>query len=112
VGGVGREDLGAVLAAVLVVGAGQQDAGELAVRAGARLEADVREARDLAQRLLELVHQLQRALGALGVLRRVQAGVAGQRRDALVQFRVVLHRARPERIEAVVEIEVRFESRL
>src|SRR3954452_1134067 len=38
VGGVGREDLGAVLAAVLVVGAGQQHAGELAVRAGARLE--------------------------------------------------------------------------
>ena len=106
VGGVGREDLGAVLAAVLVVGAGEQHAGELAVRAGARLEADVREARDLAQRLLELVHQLQRALGALGVLRRVQAGVAGQRGDALVQLRVVLHRARAERVEAGVEVEV------
>src|SRR3954452_22309701 len=38
VGGVRREDLGAVLAPVLVIGAGQQDAGELAVRAGARLE--------------------------------------------------------------------------
>ncbi len=30
----------------------------------------------------------------------------GQRRDALVQLRVVLHRARPERIEAGVEVEV------
>ena len=106
VGGVGREDLGAVLAAVLVVGAGQQHAGELAVRAGARLEADVREAGDLAERLLELPHQLQRALGALRVLRGVQAGVAGQRGDALVQLRVVLHRARAERVEAGVEVEV------
>ena len=36
--GVGREDLRALVAAVLVVGAGEQDAGELAVRAGARLQ--------------------------------------------------------------------------
>ena len=66
----------------------------------------MREARDLAQRLLELPHQLQRALGALGRLRRVQARVAGQRGDALVQLRVVLHRARAERVEAGVEVEV------
>ena len=104
--GVGREDLGAVLAAVLVVGAGEQHAGELAVRAGGRLQRHVRQAGDLGQRVLELVHQLQRALGALGVLQRVQAGVAGQRRDALVQLRVVLHRARAERVEAGVEVEV------
>ena len=106
VGGVGGEDLGAELAAVLVVGARQQHARELAVRAGARLQRDVREAGDLAQRLLELPHQLQRALGALGRLRRVQARVAGQRGDALVQLRVVLHRARAERVEAGVEVEV------
>ena len=56
--GVGREDLRAVLAAVLVVGAGEQHAGELAVRAGARLQRDVRQAGDLAERLLELPHQL------------------------------------------------------
>ena len=104
--GVRGQDLGAELAAVLVVGARQQHARELAVRAGARLQRDVRQARDLAQRLLELPHQLQRALGALGRLGRVQPRVARQRRDALVQLRVVLHRARAERVEAGVEVEV------
>ena len=56
--------------------------------------------------LLEAPHQLQRALGAPGVLERVKLGVAVQRRDALVQLGVVLHRARAQRIEAGVEVEV------
>ena len=51
-------------------------------------------------------HQLERALGAARILERVQPGVAGQRRDPLVQLGVVLHRARAERVEAGVEIEV------
>ena len=100
------EDLRAVLAAVLVVGACEQDAGQLAVRAGGRLQRDVRQAGDLAERLLQVPHQLQRALRAPLVLQRVQARVARQRRDALVQLRVVLHRARAERVEAGVEVEV------
>ena len=58
------------------------------------------------QRSLQAPHQLQRALGALGVLRRVQPGVAGKRGDLLVEPRVVLHRARAERIRARVEVEV------
>ena len=45
VGGVGREHLRALLAAVLVVGAGEQQARQLAVRPGARLERHVRQAR-------------------------------------------------------------------
>jgi hypothetical protein len=45
----------------------------------------VRQARDLRQRALQVPHQLERALRALGVLQRVQPRVAGQRRDALVQ---------------------------
>src|SRR5688572_28426202 len=36
----------------------------------------------------------------------MQAGVARERRDALVETRVVLHRARAERVEAGVEVEV------
>ena len=94
------------LAPVGVVGAGQQQAGELAVGAGRGLEADVRQAADLAQRLLQQPHQLQRPLGPARVLGRVQAGVAGQRRDPLVEARVVLHRAGAERVEAGVEVEV------
>ncbi len=104
--GVRREHLAPVVAAVLVVGAGQQHARELTVRAGRGLEADVRQPGDLAERLLEPPHHLERALGAVGVLERVQPRVAGQRRGALVQARVVLHRARAERVEAGVEVEV------
>ena len=47
--GVGREDLRAVIAAILVVGARQQHAGQLAVRARARLQRHVRQARDLGR---------------------------------------------------------------
>jgi hypothetical protein len=36
----------------------------------------------------------------------VQARVAGQGGDAFVQLGVVLHRARAERVEALVEVEV------
>ncbi len=91
---------------VLVVGAREQHARELAVRARGGLQADVRQPRDLRERALEVPHQLQRALRALGVLQRVQARVARQRGDALVQAGVVLHRARPQRVEARVEVEV------
>ena len=106
VGGVGREDLRALLAAVLVIGAGQQHARELAVGAGARLQRHVGQPGDLRQRALELPHQLQRALGPRGPLERVQPRVAGHRGDPLVQLRVVLHRARAERVEAGVQVEV------
>ena len=106
VGRVRRQHLGALLAAVLVVGARQQEAGELPVRAGARLERDVRQAGDLGERALEAPHQLERPLRLAGILQRVQAGVARQRRHALVQLGVVLHRAGAERVEALVEMEV------
>ncbi len=104
--GVGSQHLGPGFAAVGVEGAGQQQAGELAVGAGGGLQADVGQAADLPQRPLQQPHQLQRPLGPARVLGRVQAGVAGQRRDPLVQPRVVLHRAGAERVEAAVEIEV------
>ena len=103
---VGRQHLRAPLAVVLVQGTRQQHSGELAVRSRRRLQGDVREPGDLRQRLLQAPHQLERALRVRRILERVQARVAGQRRDPLVQLRVVLHRARPERVEACVEIEV------
>ncbi len=104
--GVGGEHLGSPFAAVGVVGAGQQQAGQLAVGAGRGLQADVRQAADLAQRLLEQPHQLQRPLCPPRVLRRMQASVSGKRRHTLIQTRVVLHRAGAKRIEARVEVEV------
>ena len=104
--GVGREHLRAHVAAVLVVGAREQDAGQLAVRARAGLQRDVRQPGDLAQRALQPPHQLERALRLARVLQRMQAGKAVQRRHAFVQLGVVLHRARSERVEALVEVEV------
>ena len=104
--GVRREDLVPRLAAILVVGAGQQHAGELAVRAGAGLQRDVRQPGDLAEGPLQLPHELEGPLGVLRALERVQARVPRERRHALVQARVVLHRARAERVEARVEVEV------
>jgi hypothetical protein len=101
-----REHLVTGLAAVLVVGPREQHAGELSVRPGGGLERYVRKAGDLGQRPLEAPHQLERPLRARRILQRVQARVARQRRDALVQLGVVLHRARAERIEAGVEVEV------
>jgi hypothetical protein len=73
---IGCEHLVPVLAAILVIGPGEQQAGQLAVRPRAGLQGDVRKAGDLAQRALEAVHQLERALRVLGILQRVQAGVA------------------------------------
>jgi hypothetical protein len=96
----------ALLTPVGVVGAGEKKPRQLTVGARRRLEADVLEPADLRQGPLQAPHQLQRSLGALRVLRRMQPGVAGQRRDALVESRVVLHRARAERIRTRVEVEV------
>ncbi len=106
VGGVGRQHERALVAAVGVVGAAQQHPGQLAVRAGAGLQRHVRQAADLRQGALQVPHQLERPLGAARRLEGVQARVAGQGGDPLVQLRVVLHRARAQRVEAGVEVEV------
>ena len=50
--GVGDEHLAARIALRLVIGAGQQDAGELAMRAGRRLQRDGVHAGDFDQRIL------------------------------------------------------------
>ena len=106
--GVGGDDRVALvaLAEVLEVGAHQHQAGQLALRAGGRLERARVEPRDLREDLLQPPHQLERALRALLLLVRVQIAEAGQHDDALVDARVVLHRAAAERVEAGVDPEV------
>ena len=56
-----------------VVGADHQDAGQLAVGAGGRLERDRGHAADLGQHRLELAQQLERALGERVGRQRVRA---------------------------------------
>ncbi len=87
------------------VGAHEHEPGELALRAGCRLERDRVEPCDLCQDLLQAPHQLERALRSLLLLMWVQVTKARQHDDALVDPRVVLHRARAERVEARVDAE-------
>ena len=63
-------------AAVLVVGAHQQQAGELAVGAGGRLQGGAREAGDLGQPAAQRVHQLERPLDQVLGLVGMQAAQA------------------------------------
>ena len=60
----------------------------------------------LGEDLLELPLELERALDAVLLLQRVEVAEAGQGDDALVDARVVLHRAAAERVEAGVDPEV------
>jgi len=94
------------LAAVGEGGAHQHQAGELSLGARRRLQRHGREPCDLGEDLLELPHELERALRTLVLLQRVQVAEAGQPDDTLVDAGVVLHRARPERVEARVDPEV------
>src|SRR5205807_435649 len=63
------------------------------------------EPRHLRQDLLQAPLQLERALRTLLLLEGMEVAKARQRDDALVHARVVLHRARPERVEAGVDPE-------
>ena len=102
---VGRDDRVARLVAVGEVRAHQHQPGELALRAGRRLQRDGRKSRDLGEDLLQLPHELERSLGPLVFLERMEVAEAGEARDPLVDPRVVLHRARAEGIEARVDTE-------
>ncbi len=72
VGGVGDEHLLPRVAARLVVGADHHEAAQLAVGAGGRGERGGVEAGDLAERPLQPVHELERALAELGRGQRVE----------------------------------------
>ena len=89
-----------------VMRADDHEAGELAVCAGRGLKRHSGQARDLAQALLELDHELQHALDRGFGLVGMQVREAREPADALVHPRVVLHGAAAERVEAVVHAEV------
>ena len=55
------------------------------------------------KKLLHLEEQFQHALDGRVVLERVKVGEPRQRREPLVPLRVVLHRARPQRVEVGVD---------
>ena len=100
---VGHEHLRPLLAARLVIGADHEDARELALGAGRGLERDGVHPGDLGEVPRQLVHELERTLRQGLGRQRMDLGEAGQPRHVLVELRVVLHRARAERIEVRVE---------
>jgi hypothetical protein len=63
------------------------------------------------QPMRELVHQFERALDRRCRLQRVQIGEAFEARRALVQARIVLHRARAEREETEIDGVVLLDKR-
>ena len=88
VGGIRNEDAGSlVLAAIAVIGAHHQEAGELAMRAGRGLQRDPGKAADLRQPLLQAEHQCEIALNGFGILQRMGLGKAREPGDLLVDLR-------------------------
>ena len=87
----------------VVRGLDREHAREFAMRAGLRRQRHRRHAGQLHQVVAEPLHQLERALHGLLRLQRMDVAEARQPRHLLVQPRVVLHRARAERIEPAVD---------
>jgi len=101
--GVRHDDLTARrITAGNVVCLDEQQTGELAVRTGGGLERKAVHACDLAEQLPGAVHQLQCPLRRILRLERMQPRKARQRRQRLIDLRIILHGTRAERIEAVV----------
>ena len=98
-----HQDMAAPVAARLQCGANCHDAAQFAMRAGGRRQGHRRHAGQRLQPMRQRVDQLERALHRRYRLQRVQIGETRQPRHLLVEPRVVLHRARAERVEAAVD---------
>jgi len=107
VGGFRNDDLVArQVAAGTMIGADHGDARELALGAGHGRQRHGLHAGHCLEHLLQLVHALEEALpGRLG-RERVSPEELGKHRVGVAGLRVVLHRARAERVEVGVDAEV------
>ena len=94
-----------LLAAVGEVRAHEHEPGQLSLRPRGGLERDCVQAADLGEDLLQAPHELERALRPVLLLKRMEVAEARERDHALVDPRVVLHRAGAERVEAGVHAE-------
>jgi hypothetical protein len=103
VGRVGDQDLVGVAAGGVVPGPHEQQPGELALGACRGLQGRRGGAGDRAQGQLQPVQQGEPALDLVGRLSGVTTGQAGQAGDHVADLGVVFHRARPQRVGAVVD---------
>ncbi len=102
-GGVRHDDFFARVAVGLVVRADQQDAGELALRAGGGLQRDGVHAGDLEEALGEVLHDAECTLRECFGLVRVCFGQAFEAGDGLIDAGVVLHGAGAQRVHAEID---------
>ena len=105
VGRICGDDGVALLASVGEVRAHEHEPGQLALRTGCGLKRHRRKAGNLGEDLLQVPHELERALRTIVLLVRMEVSEPRQPSDTFVDARVVLHRATPERVEARVDAE-------
>ena len=98
-GSVGDDHLVAGLAALAMIRADHQQPRQLALRAGGRMQRHGVHAGDLGERGFHSRDQFERALRQMRRRRGMESRKAGQSRQLVVHDRVVLHRARAERVE-------------
>ncbi len=101
--GIGDQNLLSRIALLLQVRANQQQPGELALRAGGRLQGDGVHAGDFEKALLEQAKDFEAALGKLLRLIRMLGGDAVESRHEFVDPRIVFHGTGAEGIHAEVD---------
>ena len=107
VGAVGDQHLGPVeIAPGQVIGPHHQHPGKFAVRPSRRVEADPGKTRNLFERFLQSIHQLQAALGQPVRLQGMAAGKALQGRGGFIDFGVVFHGTGAQRVKMAVDAEI------
>jgi len=106
VGGIRNDDLGPARTPALVIGMEDEDAAELAMGAGGRLQADGFHARDLRQKTFQFKHHPQEALRQGSRQQRVRPGESGQRCLPLIGFGIVFHGAGTQWIHSRVHSKI------
>ena len=101
--GIRNQNLLSRVAFGLVIGANHEQAGHLAMGAGGGLQRDRIHPRDLDQLLAQRFDDVQRALRNLLRLVRMPVRNSIHPRHGLVYPRVVLHRARAERVHTEID---------
>ena len=106
--GVGHDDFGALgVAAMAVIRHDHRHAGELALRAGHRRQRDAAfHAGDVGEDFLQFVHAGKKTLAQRFRRIRMAREKSIEHRQRIACARVVLHRARTQRIELGVDREV------
>ena len=105
-GRVGNDNIAPPGAFRVVVFAHDQHPHQLPLGTGRRLQSEPIHPGDGFQRLLQPVHQLQRSLGVIRALARVQPAETGPGRQCVVHLGIVLHGAAAQGIKVPVHMVV------